>query len=294
MWRKVLIVFIYLCITSAAIAYFYSAWWLNSTAADNERCTEIHVTLQDSSINKFVTKQEVVEIINNYYGHTIGKKNSEINLAKLENLLNLRSAVKESQVSITRDGVLNVEIRQRKPVMRIETKNGGFYIDEDAFIFPLIEKYTSYVPIATGNIPFYAVPEQQAVKKTDSLDCIARLLELGKFLESNPFWNSQIEQIYFEENGDVIMYPRVGKQKIIFGTLDNIEEKFNKLSSFYKYIVPGFGWEKYSVVNLKFRRQIVCTLSGHESETSKVQRDSISRSLMPKDSIAYEGATLIN
>src|SRR5574344_2632947 len=214
MGRKILMIFIYICLTAALAAYFWSAQWLASQNIAKERCRAVHVTLLDSSLNKFVSKNEVIDIINSYNGNVIGKRNSKINLGNLENLLNMKSAVKESQISLTRDGILNVQIKQRKPVMRIETENGGFYIDEDAFIFPLIEKYTSYVPIATGNIPFYAVPEQQAVKKTDSLDCIAQLLELGKFFENNPFWNSQIEQIYFEENGDVIMYPRVGKQKI--------------------------------------------------------------------------------
>lgn len=266
MGRKVLMVFIYMCLTAALVAYFYSAQWLANQNAANERCRAVRVTLLDSSLNKFVSKGEVIDIVNGYGGNVIGKRNCKINLGNLENLLNMKSAVKESQVSLTRDGLLNIEIRQRKPVIRIETENGGFYIDEDAFVFPLIEKYTSYVPIATGYIPISITPEKQTLREMDSTNCIRKLLKLGKFLADNPFWNAQIEQIYFQENGDVAMYTRVGKQRIVFGELDDIPQKFNKLYAFYKYVIPNSGWDKYSTVNLKFKRQIVCTLAGHEKE----------------------------
>src|SRR5574344_3068083 len=264
MWRKVLMTLIYLCLTAALVAYFWSAQWLASQNIAKERCRAIHVTLLDSSLNKFVSKNEVVDIINSYNGNVIGKQNGKINLGNLENLLNMKSAVKESQVSLTRDGVLNIQIKQRKPIIRIETENGGFYIDEDAFVFPLIEKYTSYVPIATGYIPISITPEKQTLKEMDSTDCIRKLLKLGKFLADNPFWNAQIEQIYFQQNGDVAMYTRVGKQRIVFGDLDNIPQKFKKLYAFYKYVIPNAGWDKYSTVNLKFKKQIVCTLAGQE------------------------------
>jgi cell division protein FtsQ len=264
MGRKILMIFIYICLTAALVAYFCSAQWLVNQNIANERCRAVHVTLLDSSLNKFVSKSEVLEIINSYNGNVIGKRNSKINLGNLENLLNMKSAVKESQISLTRDGILNVQIKQRKPVLRIETENGGFYIDEDAFVFPLIEKYTSYVPIATGYIPISITPEKQTLKEMDSTNCIRKLLKLGKFLADNPFWNAQIEQIYFQQNGDVAMYTRIGKQRIVFGDLDNIPQKFKKLYAFYKYVIPNAGWDKYSTVNLKFKKQIVCTIAGQE------------------------------
>ena len=145
MGRRILMIFIYICLTAALAAYFWSAQWLVNQNVANECCRTVHVTLLDSSLNKFVSKSEVIEIINSYDGNVIGKRNCKINLGNLENLLNMKSAVKESQISLTRDGILNVQIKQRKPVMRIETENGGFYIDEDAFVFPLIIVFAAIV-----------------------------------------------------------------------------------------------------------------------------------------------------
>ena len=84
------------------------------------------------------------------------------------------------------------------------------------------------------------------------------IYELAMFLDRNPFWNAQIEQIYVAENGDLYLSPRVGNQQIVFGDLNNIETKFDKLASFYNNIVPSVGWIEYDVVNLKYKDQIVC------------------------------------
>jgi cell division protein FtsQ len=66
-------------------------------------------------------------------------------------------------------------------------------------------------------------------------------------------------QIYVDENGELLLIPRVGDQKIVFGKTDNIIKKFDKLSLFYRKGIVGNGWKKYSTINLKFKNQIVCT-----------------------------------
>ena len=75
----------------------------------------------------------------------------------------------------------------------------------------------------------------------------------------SPHTCSLIQQIYVEDNGDIVFYTSVGDQKIIFGAVEDIDYKFAKLNAYYRQIVPAYGWEKYSTVNLKFSDQIVCT-----------------------------------
>jgi cell division protein FtsQ len=53
---------------------------------------------------------------------------------------------------------------------------------------------------------------------------------------------------------------RVGDQSIHFGSLDNVDKKFDKLEAFYKNVVPTYGWNRYSRIDLKYADQIVCTL----------------------------------
>ena len=53
-------------LTIALGAYFYFAMQLQRRYADKEVCREIKVTLLDSAQNRFVTKTEVIDIIENF------------------------------------------------------------------------------------------------------------------------------------------------------------------------------------------------------------------------------------
>ena len=89
---------------------------------------------------------------------------------------------------------------------------------------------------------------------------VPKLLVLGMFLNSNPAWDDQIDKIYISNEGDVILTPRVEEHKIIFGDLNDISHKFEKLNAFYKNILPQEDGEKYKIINLKYKNQIVCKL----------------------------------
>jgi hypothetical protein len=42
------------------------------------------------------------------------------------------------------------------------------------------------------------------------------------------------------------------------GTCENFEGKLRNLEAFYDKVLPEVGWNKYSLINLEFKDQIVC------------------------------------
>lgn len=83
--------------------------------------------------------------------------------------------------------------------------------------------------------------------------------EFALFLRNNFFWNSLIEQIDVDKNGEVTLVPRVGNQLILMGTLDNYQEKLEKLRALYEEGFNKVGWNKYKQITLKYDGQVVCT-----------------------------------
>lgn len=104
-----------------------------------------------------------------------------------------------------------------------------------------------YVPVASGSI-------EKSFARAD-------LYRFALFLQKDDFWNDQIEQIYVRSAQDIEIIPRIGDHRIILGSLDNYENKLNRLRLFYEQVIPKMGWEKYRVINLKYKNQIVCTKS---------------------------------
>jgi len=96
----------------------------------------------------------------------------------------------------------------------------------------------------------------------DSMKCvntINKLNTIAKFIYMDKFWKAQIEQVFVDDNMDLELIPKVGRQVILFGDIDRMAEKFKFLKAFYKDKMSQVGWNKYIVINLKFRNQIVCT-----------------------------------
>lgn len=58
------------------------------------------------------------------------------------------------------DGRLNVELTQRRPVVRFNTQNGyNFYVTDDGYVLPQQRYFVVYVPVVTGYVPFPFKPD---------------------------------------------------------------------------------------------------------------------------------------
>jgi cell division protein FtsQ len=77
-------------------------------------------------------------------------------------------------------------------------------------------------------------------------------------IRKDDFWSAQIDQIYVDGNNEIDLIPRVGNHIIKIGTPEDFTEKLTNLQTFYRKVMPEVGWDRYSVINLKYKGQIVC------------------------------------
>ena len=197
-----------------------------------------------SSKNDFIDSKTVEEFLKNKNLYPSGKFRTEIAIDEMEKNIANHPSVQNANAFSDIRGNIKVEIKQRNPIVRVQTINKSFYIDESGKKMPLSEVYTSRVLVITGNVNYYKIDE---------------LFLMSKFITDSPFWKAQIMQMHLEENEEITLIPRVGYQQIVFGEPINIEEKFMKLKLFYEKGISDKGWNNYSHINLKFKNQIVCT-----------------------------------
>lgn len=223
------------------------------------RCTALDVAILDSMENSFVSKADVKGFLDKEYGGYVGKVADSIDLVRIEDIIDGRSAVLKSQAYITRDGVLHVNVTQRKPVVRFQKKDGGFYADAEGFIFPLQRTYASHVHVIDGNIPIAANSGYKgAIEDPKQKEWFDNMMNIVNFIENSRKWKDKIVQISVDENMDVILIPREGNERFIFGQPVQIEEKFMKMEKYYTHIIPAKGEGYYKTVDLKYRGQVVC------------------------------------
>ena len=253
--------------------------------------SSISINIDKPATSRFVTSEDIKALYSNL-GYQLENQNlSAIDINQLETLLKNNSSVEAAQVYYSISGKLILEIKERTPIIRLyNTQNESFYLDKFGSLMPLSNKYAARVLIANGaiNIPFATVHQLEhlegrlnklfrkknttAVQNTELISRLKleednltgasqlkELFDLARFINDDKFWNSQISQLFINENNDVEMIPRVGNHNIVLGEAKQLEEKFAKLLIFYKKGLNNTGWNNYSTINLKYKKQVVCT-----------------------------------
>lgn len=222
-------------------------------------CKRIKVTVTDSTENRFISPEKIKRDLQKEHGRIIGLPIDSIDLNRIETIVDGKTAVYKSQVYTTKDSTLNIEISQRKPIVRFQKGSTGFYADKDGYIFPLQSSFTSHVLIIDGNIPISVNSGQKgAITNQSEKDWLMKTVNLVNFIEMDKSWRRMIVQIHVDEEGDMILVPREGQEKFLFGKPVDIEDKFEKIRKYYTTIIPKAGSEKYKVIDLRFRGQIIC------------------------------------
>lgn len=222
-------------------------------------CKGLDIVIADSLENSFVSKSDIRRYLDREYGIYIGCPIDSLDLAKMEKVIEGRSAVRSSEAFVTRDGILHLTVTQRRPVVRFQRKDGGFYADAEGFIFPLQNSYASHVQVIDGEIPLAANSGYKGeITDPKEKEWFTRVLSVVNFLEESRTWKDKIVQISVARNGELTLVPREGKEKFLFGQPVQVEEKFGKMEKYYTHIVPEKGRDHYRTVDLKYEGQIVC------------------------------------
>jgi cell division protein FtsQ len=233
------------------------------------KCKNISINIDDAVGHDFIGNEELLELINSK-GKVIGKPLGTINTSLLEKIILTNPFVNRSEVYSSIDGALHVDVWQRDPIVRvINMHDEQYYIDREGRFMPVSENYTPPVIVANGFI-FNTYTElkvrgESAVKDTSTSDSllVPRIIDqvfvLAKFIEADSFWTANSEQIYVNEQQELELIPRIGNHRVLVGDTTNLADKFKRLMVFYKEGLSKTGWNNYSLINLKFRNQVVCT-----------------------------------
>ena len=224
-------------------------------------CKGIEIDIYDSSDYHFVTKNQLLNLV---YGNTrriLGKHVRDVSVAEIESRINVLRELKEAEVYITVDGTMHVYVDQRDPVMRVMPDNGGdYFIDEDGVVVRRRNLYTPRLHIVGGNVNISsAMLNGVSILDTSIKNSILKdIYHLVSYINDDNFWSAQIDQIYVDSNDEIDLVPRVGNHLVHLGTIENFEGKLRNLEAFYEKVLPEVGWNKYSLINLEFKDQIVC------------------------------------
>jgi cell division protein FtsQ len=229
-------------------------------------CFQSKITFSGDPELQFIADDDIYELLQQK-GIQIDSTNAmSLNLNAIELELMNHPAVQSADVYFNPQGILCMDIVKRTPIIRVIDSFGeSYYMDDMGNYMPLIARYTARVPVATGAItdPYYKLDMNvKNIIANDSLAVVSQtddLYKLAMAARRDTFIWAQLEQVVVHENGDLEMIPNLGPGSILLGSVDDLENKFNRLKMFYTNALPQVGWDSYTSLNLKYTNQIICT-----------------------------------
>lgn len=250
-FRKVLQLFVTVVVTAACVTAMLSA----SSIQDRKVIKNVSIHITNENKCKFVDKEQVAELLmHNRHIKAVGVPVSKLDIHHMESIAQANPWIKDAQVFVDNNRDLQIYVTQRVPVVRVfETDGNSYYLDTALKVMPLSETYVDYAFVVTN------VPEL----KEDSLskDMKAQIIALVMQIKKSKFWNTQTEQIYVNADRTFELIPVLGNHHILLGDTSRLQEKFDNLFTFYQNVLNRIGWDKYEVLDVRFKDQVVASPS---------------------------------
>tara|TARA_Y100000022_G_scaffold88086_1_gene75909 strand:- start:1820 stop:2539 length:720 start_codon:yes stop_codon:yes gene_type:complete len=225
-------------IVLAVVSIFFA---FSSSQNNAKPISEVEVSFIGDN-NLFISKTKVDKLLiqNNDYIKCVSKDN--LDLKALENKLSSHDMIENSEVYISINGILKIDIKQRNPYARV-ISDSSFYIDNNGTKMPLSDNYSARVLLVHG------------LNDESKIDYVFKLI---KTIRDDEFLNSNVTDILISKS-DISLRVRNCNFEVLVGDLNNLETKIKNFKAFYQKAYRDKILNNYKKVNLQFNNQIVCT-----------------------------------
>jgi cell division protein FtsQ len=193
--------------------------------------------------NLFITDANVSKLLIQNQRPLTEQPKEIIDLNALETALKSNPMIKKAEVFMSVNGELSAEIEQKRPIARVNT-NASYYIDDEGSYMPLSSNYSARVPLVTGNI------------KKNKLETV---FQFAKAVDEDEFLKKHVIEIRQNDDKTIDFKIRKSDFTVHLGTLNKLEKKINNFKAFYQKASKDKILEHYSMVNLNFDKQVICT-----------------------------------
>ncbi|MGC9151704.1 MAG: cell division protein FtsQ/DivIB [Microbacter sp.] len=228
----------------AVIGIITAIAMFSAQKSKNAVCSKVTIEIMDSADYHFVTVENLRQLLKNKGIKMLGEHMTNISLPTINQYILQNPYVARMECYKTPNHQVKIKVWQRHPVVEIMGKT-NYYLDESGHKLPVGGERTALVPIVSGNV-------------NDSL-VQNKFFPMISYIHQDPFWNAQIEQIYFQNDSIIELVPRLGDCIIRLGTIDRYQQKMDKLMVFYQQALNHVGWNRYSYIDLQYKDRVICT-----------------------------------
>lgn len=221
--------------------------FLVSFSAKRHACKPIagiDVEIDHESGKFFVNDSLVKKIVQGKQLNVQNVPLGNMDISRIEHILNRNSFIRKSQVYQDVDGVMKISIDQETPLARINTGVDEYYLSDELTKIPLSSLYAAEVLLVGGNI------------MDEDFEGLKNLVQ---YISADKLLKKHIIAVKKDKPNSFILLVNKGNYVIEFGELVRFKEKFDKLKLFYDQYLGKVGLNYYQKLNLRYKNQVVAT-----------------------------------
>ncbi len=247
MFKKKLISTLWILLGIAAIGLLF----VGAKKKGEKLCKGINIEVSENAKQVFVDEQGIkIEVGEN--GGKVGVPVDSIDLRSIEMQLKKDAWIKDAKLYFDNNQILQVDIKENDPIARIFTLSGNsFFIDSGANYLPTNRNVLARVPVFTG-----FTSGKRKLSSPDSL-LLQQVKRVAQFIMNDSLWMSFASQINVLPDATFQIVPVVGNSIINIGSAENLQDKFNRLFSFYRQVLTRTGINKYKMIDVQYNGQVV-------------------------------------
>ena len=213
----------------------------------NALCSEIVIEIRNEKPYSFVSKRAVMEAIEKAGLQVVGQRIEDIKLDKIRSVIEKNPYILSARCYVSKANRMYIDIEERQPMFRVVNFE-NYFVDNRRVMLENPIAIPTYLPVVSG-----------AVTKTFARN---ELFDFVAYIQADEFLSMLIQQIYVSQNLNIELITALGNQVIKVGRIDKnsgFEARLRRLKSFYlSKTLNHIGWDKYTAIDLRFDKQIVC------------------------------------
>src|ERR1035438_1811331 len=160
---------------------------------NNTLCKQVIIRIDYGRSDTLISKKDIMDLLKQTGNRLKDQAIGYINFEKIEKTLAKQSYVAHTQVYNSLDGVVEIDIIQRQPILRIfNQKKESYYLDANGYMLPVNPSFSARVLVANGNIPEPYIKNinylQDSIRRKDSViyhSTIVNLLKVARYIMTN-------------------------------------------------------------------------------------------------------------
>ena len=225
--------------------------------ANNQKCTGASIVIHGSEKSELLTKSEVLNILNRNNVEWEGKKMKEIELADINKILAQENYIKSVDKVHFSGSKLQIEVSLYDILLEVNSNTGQkFLLDVEGTYLPYSPKTGNDVIAVNG---FINNTFQRNKTITPESNELYEVFTVASLIKKDPFYAALFHKMYVNDKQEIVLHPSVGKLPVLFGTVQDAENKLKTLKYMYEEVIPYMNDDKYAQLDVRFKNRIVAT-----------------------------------